>query len=108
MTFIAQTEADRVQLPPAIAAQIRKSGWLEVRVAPAEDNESLTVFPLPHPAAPDSGHTTQVDIDDGLSIGEELRRQVSFSGQSVMVRFEGDVLKIYLRQVFKTLGFRPS
>lgn len=107
MTYIAQTKDDRIQLPPAIAEQIRNSGWLQVLVSPAEDNESLTVFPLPHPGAPASGFTTQVDGKDGLHISDEVRRQVNLDGQSVMVRIEGDVLRIYLRKVFKTLGFRP-
>ncbi len=107
MTYIAQTKGDRIQLPPAIAEQVRNSGWLEVLVAPAEDKESLTVYPLPHPSAPAAGFTTQVDPKDGLHISDEIRRQVSLDGQSVMVRMEADVLRIYLRRVFKTLGFRP-
>ena len=108
MTYIAQTKGDRIQLPPAIAEQARKSRWIDVRIAPAEDKESLSVYPLPHPDAPVEGFTTQLDPLDGLHISEELRKRVSLDGQSVMVRFEDDVLRIYLRRVFKTLGFRPT
>ena len=108
MTYLAQTKDDRIQLPPAIASQVRDAGWVEVLVTPASDNESLTAYPLPHPEAPASGFKTQLDAADGLSISEPIRKQVSLDGQSVMVRMEGDVLRIYLRSVFKTLGFRPD
>ena len=108
MTYLAQTKGDRIQLPPAIAEQIRNSGWLEILVAPAADNESLTAYPMPHPNAPESGFTTQLDAEEGLHLSDEIRRQVNLDGQSVMVRLEGDVLRIYLRHVFKTLGFRPT
>lgn len=108
MTYLAQTKGDRIQLPPAIAEQIRNLGWLEIRIAPSEDNESLTAYPLPHPNAPESGHTTQLDADSGLHLSEPIRKQVNLDGQSVMVRMEGELLRIYLRRVFKTLGFRPA
>jgi hypothetical protein len=108
MTYIAQTKGDRIQLPPAIADQVRQSGWLDVLIVPSDDNESLTAYPLPHPSAPESGFTTQIDPSDGLHISDPIRKQVNLDGQSVMVRFEGDVLRIYLRRVFKTLGFRPA
>ena len=108
MTYIAQTVGDRIQLPPAIAEQIRNAGWVDVRISPAVDNESLTVFPLPHPGAPLGGVDTTLDAKDGLRVGDALRQQIGLTGQSVMVRFEADVLRIYLRQVFKTLGFRPA
>jgi hypothetical protein len=108
MTYLAQTKGDRIQLPPAIAEQVRTAGWLEVLVTAADDKESLTVYPLPHPGAPESGFTTQIDPTDGLFISEPIRRQVNLDGQNVMVRIEADVLRIYLRRVFKTLGFRPD
>ena len=107
-TYIAQTKDDRIQLPPAIAEQARNSGWLEVLIVPAGDNESLTAYPLPHPGAPAEGFKTELDPQDGLHISDGLCRQVGLSGQSVMIRFEGDLLRIYLRRVFKTLGFRPA
>jgi len=106
-TYLAKTKGDRIQLPPAIADHVRDSGWLDVLIAPAEDNESLTVYPLPHPDAPASGYTTTID-DSAVRISEPIRKQVALDGQSVMVRIEGDVLRIYLRKVFKTLGFRPT
>ena len=108
MTYLAQTKGDRIQLPPAIAEQVRALGWQEIRLVPADDNESLTAYPLPHPMVPAEGVTATVDAQSGVSISEALRHQVSLNGQNVMVRFEGEVLKIYLRQVFKTLGFRPA
>ena len=108
MTYLAQTKADRIQLPPAIAEQVRNSGWLDIMIAADDGNESLTAYPIPHPNAPAEGHTTQLDAQTGLCIGDKLRKQVNLDGQNVMVRFEGDALKIYLRRVFQTLGFRPS
>jgi hypothetical protein len=108
MTYLAQTRGERIQLPPAIAEQVRTAGWLDVLVVPAADNESLTAYPLPHPGAPESGFTTHIDDTDGLHISESIRKQIALDGQSVMVRIEEDVLKIYLRRVFKTLGFRPA
>src|SRR4051812_25886609 len=108
MTYLAQTKADRIQLPPAIAKQVRESGWLDILITADNGNESVTAYPLPHPGAPEAGYTTQLDSQDGLRLGEELRKQVALDGQSVMVRFEEDVLRIYLRRVFKTLGFRPA
>ena len=108
MTYLAQTKADRIQLPPAIAEQVHNAGWVDIRIAASDDNESLTAYPLPNPSAPVGGNTTQLDAQGGLRIGDTLRQQVGLNGQSVMVRFEEDVLRIYLRQVFKTLGFRPA
>ena len=107
-TYLAQTKGDRIQLPPAIADHVRNSGWLEVLVAPAADNESLTVYPMPHPAAPAGGYTTTIEPSAALHISEPIRKQVSLDGQNVMVRVEDDVVRIYLRKVFKTLGFRPA
>ena len=75
---------------------------------PAADNESLTVYPLPHPGAPMSGLKTAVDSAGAITISEEIRQLISLDGQSVMVRIEENVLRIYLRHVFKTLGFRPA
>ena len=109
MTYLAQTKADRIQLPPAIAEFIANAGWVEICVAPGLDGESLTAYPLPHPDAPrESGHVTRLDESAGLRIGEEIRKRVKLDGQSVMVRVEGEVVRIYLRQVFKALGFRPK
>jgi hypothetical protein len=109
MTFLAQTTCDRIQLPPALAEQVRTAGWLDILVALEADHESLTAYPLPHPNAPRThGHTTQLDPNGGIHISEDFRQRARLDGQSVMVRFEGDVIRIYLRHVFKTLGFRPA
>jgi hypothetical protein len=106
-TYIAQTKGDRIALPPAIADHIRASNWQEVLIVPSEDNESLTVFPLPHPDAPAEGFKTTI-APASLAISDPIRKQVHLDGQSVMIRVEGDVVRIYLRKVFKTLGFRPA
>ena len=106
-TFLAKTIGDRIQLPPAIADHIRNAGWLDVLVVASPDNESLTAYPVPHPDAPPSGFLTKVDDTGTLRISDALRQQVNLDGQNVMVRIEGDVVRIYLRHVFKTLGFRP-
>ena len=55
-----------------------------------------------------SGFKTAVDSTGAINISEEIRLRISLDGQSVMVRIEEDVLRIYLRHVFKTLGFRPA
>lgn len=107
-TYIAKTEGDRLQLPPAIADYVRRAEWLDILVSPDSGAECITLFPLPHPDAPPTGFTTRLEPGGALHLSPEVCRLLRLDGQSVMVRVEGDVIRVYLRRVFQTLGFRPD
>ena len=57
--------------------------------------------------ATSAGFETVLNGKDEIAIGDANRKAVLLDGQGVMVRLEGDVIRIYLRKVFQTLGFRP-
>jgi hypothetical protein len=106
-TYLAKTEEDRIYLPQAIAEFVRDAKWAQLLVVAGD--EMVTVYPAPYPGVdPSGGFASEMDDHGVIAIGEANRRAVLLNGQGVMVRIEGDVLRIYLRHVFKTLGFRPA
>jgi hypothetical protein len=46
--------------------------------------------------------------DGKLWMPAELREKVQLGEQSVMLRVENGAIRMYLRKVFETLGFRPA
>ena len=108
-TFLATTTDDRVQLPPAIVAFLRESQWTEVLVTSSAADEVITIYPIPYlGVSVETGFTSEMTADGVIAIGDQNRRTVGLNGQGVMVRVESDILRIYLRRVFQTLGFRPA
>jgi hypothetical protein len=79
------------------------------------DDDRLKILPV----MPDEGQKKEGDADilneyhsslseDGqLWIPLALRELVNLGEQSVMMRIEDGAIQIYLRKVFKTLGFGP-
>jgi hypothetical protein len=55
----------------------------------------------------DSDFCASLGPDGRLWIPGPLREIVSLGEQSVMLRVEDGAIGMYLRKVFKTLGFRP-
>lgn len=55
----------------------------------------------------DAGYHASLSPDGRLWIPALLREAVSLGEQSVMMRVEQGHIRIYLRNVFQTLGFRP-
>ena len=104
-TYIARTEDDIIHLPSPVADYVVEAGWQRVRVVPGD--ESVTIVPLPSPDAA-GGHDAEVEAGGLVRIGSALQRQLGLEGQHVMVRFEGDTLRVFVRRVFQTLGFRPG
>jgi bifunctional DNA-binding transcriptional regulator/antitoxin component of YhaV-PrlF toxin-antitoxin module len=54
-----------------------------------------------------SEYHSSLSIEGRLWIPRALRELVSLREQSVMMRIEGGAIRIYLRKVFRTLGFGP-
>ena len=50
---------------------------------------------------------SSLSSDGRLWIPASLREMVSLREQSVMMRMADRAIRIYLRKVFETLGFRP-
>ena len=107
-TFLANVRSGAIQLPPPILRFCHDRGWtlfhvamldedrLEMRPVLPGDNSDITV-----------GYQSSLSEDGRLWIPKALRELVSLGEQSVMMRIEESVIRIYLRRVFKTLGFGP-
>jgi hypothetical protein len=107
-TFLAQVRGGAIQFPPPIQHYCNDNGWTLFRVAMLDDDR-LEIVPVL------AGDDTDVMREYHSSLSQEgrlwipmvLRELVSLREQSVMMRMEGDAIRIYLRKVFETLGFRP-
>ena len=107
-TFLAPVRSGVVQLPPALAKYCLAADWTLFRVIPLNENrlELEPILPSDIEDMPD-GYQSSLSPDGKLWIPAEVRELVSLGDQSVMVRVENGGLQVYLRQVFKTLGFGP-
>jgi len=115
-TFLAKASEGVIQLPPPLKRFCDASGWtlfsvsirdesrLELRpILPGDTAADLIVTESLKDAAPCSSLS-----DAGqLWIPASIRGPVRLGEQSVMMRVEGDVMAVYLRNVFETLGFGP-
>lgn len=107
-TFLAPVRSGVVQLPPLVADYCEMAEWNLFRVVPVNHN-LLELEPILPSDIGDMEDVFQSSLspDGKLWIPAELRESVALGDQSVMVRIENGVLHIFLREVFKTLGFGP-
>ena len=107
-TFLAEVRNGVVHLPAPIRSFCEVKGWTLFRVVEL-DHDRLEV----HPILPgDADDVTEelcccLSEDGNLWIPGEMREAVTLGDQMVMIRVEEGSLRVYLRKVFDTLGFRP-
>ena len=105
---MAKVRGGAIHLPPAIRTFCLASNWTLFRVAMTTEDRLDLIPVLPGDSAEMTDeHHSSLSSDGLLWIPQALREQVSLGEQSVMVRIEGQLVAIYLRKVFETLGFRP-
>lgn len=74
----------------------------------AENRLDLTpVFEEDDVAESSEEFESSLSADGRLWIPAALRGAVGLGEQSVMMRFEGPAIGVFLRKVFETLGFGP-
>ena len=97
-----------MEFPPPIRRFCETNQWTLFRVVML-DNDRLEIWPvLPgDDCNSDSEYQSSLSGDGRLWIPAALRERVSLGEQSVMMRVEDAAIRIYLRKVFKTLGFGP-
>jgi len=115
-TFLAKVREGVIQLPPPLKRFCEASGWTLFAVS-MRDHSSLELRPIlpdDNAADPIVTDTLQDSLpysslsDEGkLWIPASIRGPLRLGEQSVMMRIEGDVMAVYLRKVFETLGFGP-
>ncbi len=108
-TFLANVRQGVVQLPPPIVRFCKAEGWNFFRIS-CLDEERLEFAPVlanDNVDDLDTGFHSSLSEDGKLWIPAELREAVKLGEQSVMIRIEDGLLRVYLRKVFKTLGFGP-
>lgn len=103
-TFLAPVRKGTIQLPPPMARYCETVGWTLFRF---EINGSDLVTMQPVLNDDSSEFHASLGADGKLWIPVDLRSAVSLGEQSVMLRIEGGAIRMYLRKVFETLGFRP-
>ena len=103
-TFLAPVRKGIIQLPPPMARYCQSVGWTLFRFE-ATDDDHVTMQPILGDDA--AGFHASLGSDGKLWIPSDLRDSVSLGEQSVMLRIENGTIRMYLRKVFETLGFRP-
>lgn len=104
-TFLAPVRRGSMQLPPPIKEYCDAQGWSLFRFE-AGDRDHVSIEPV-LPGETGAFHAS-LGPDGKLWVPAELREKVQLGEQSVMLRVEGGGIRMYLRKVFETLGFRPS
>jgi hypothetical protein len=83
---------------------MRDDSSLELRpILPGEDAADPIITETLQVSAP----CTSLSDEGTLWIPASMRGPLRLGEQSVMMRIEGDVMAMYLRKVFETLGFGP-
>jgi hypothetical protein len=107
-TFLAQVRGGAVQFPAPIKRFCDARSWTLFQVVMLDDDRLEIVPVLPGDDADTlSEYHSSLSGDGPLWIPGALRELVNLGEQSVMMRIEEGVIRIYLRKVFKTLGFGP-
>jgi hypothetical protein len=109
-TFLASVRNGVIQLPPPLKRFCEAEGWSlfrfivmgpdHLRMQPILAEKSTADFSADDLCA-------SLGADGRLWVPGPLRETVSLGEQSVMLRVEDGAIGMYLRKVFKTLGFRP-
>jgi hypothetical protein len=107
-TFMAKARGGCIQFPPPVRTWCEMEGWTLFRMEP-HNADQLRIIPVMPSENVDVTNSlcSSLQPDGVLWVPEELRRLVSLSEQSVMMRVEDGAINVYLRKVFETLGFRP-
>jgi hypothetical protein len=107
-TFMAKVRGGALEFPPPIRSFCEVNGWTLFRVLMLDDDR-LEIQPvLPDDNSDfNSEYHSSLSAEGRLWIPAALREMVSLGEQSIMMRVEEGVIRIYLRKVFKTLGFGP-
>ena len=107
-TFLAAVRRGLIHFPPPIRNFCDGQGWTLFHVAMLDDDR-LEIRPVMPGDDKDtlSEYHSSLSGDGQLWIPLALRELVNLREQSVMMRIEDGAILIYLRKVFKTLGFGP-
>jgi hypothetical protein len=105
-TFMAKVRNGLIQFPAPIHSWCETAGWTLFRVDAVDENR-LDLMPVLGDAEFSSEFVSSLSGDGRLWIPVLLRDLVGMGEQSVMMRIEGGAIGIFLRNVFRTLGFRP-
>jgi len=107
-TFLGRVHSGALQLPGTIHQYCLARGWTLMRVLVLDDHRLELRPVLPDEDLDgDDGDVSSLCGDGKLWIPKTARNLVHLAEQSVMVRVEGDCVRIYTRRIFETLGFRP-
>lgn len=108
-TFLAHVRSGHVQLPPPMVRFCAWAEWNFFRITPLDDErlELTPVLPGNDAEDVDEGYHASLSNDGKLWVPSEVRDVVTLGDQAVMMRIEDGVIRMYLRRVFKTLGFGP-
>ncbi len=115
-TFLAKAREGVIQVPPPLKRFCEASGWTLFAVSLRGDRslELRPILPGDHTEDPIVTDTLKQNApysslsDEGtLWIPASIREPLRLGEQSVMMRIEGSVMAVYLRNVFETLGFGP-
>lgn len=108
-TFLAPVRDGVIQFPPALRTWCEFSGWNLFHLH-ADTPDGLVLEPITDETLstdPPSGQISSFDPEGRLWIPADLRGTVQLGDQTVMIRAEDGRIRIFLRKVFETLGFRP-
>jgi hypothetical protein len=105
---MAKVRGGAVEFPPPIRRFCDSNQWTLFRVVMLDDDR-LEITPVLPGDDSDlhSVHLSSLSAEGRLWIPAALRELVALGEQSVMMRVEDSTIRIYLRKVFKTLGFGP-
>ncbi len=110
-TYLAPVRNGVIQFPPPLKQWCLDAGWTLFRIL-VDDQDRLTLEPVgaDNPIDPieDEAYESSFDPEGRLWIPAELRSYVGLNDQSVMIRVEEGVIHIFLRKIFKNLGFGPE
>ena len=92
-------------MPPPLKEYCEALGWSLFRFE-VVDHDHVTIYPVLKDERAE--FHASLSPDGKLWIPVELRESVALGEQSVMLRAEDGVIRMYIRKVFETLGFRPG
>ncbi len=107
-TFMGRVQSGTLQMPAPVHRYCMANTWTLLRTVPLNDHciELQPVGPE-EDADGDEDFVASLSADGKLWIPGAVRQVVGLKEQSVFVRVEGGVVRLYLRKVFETLGFGP-
>ena len=108
-TFMASVRSGTVHLPPPLIRFCQDAQWTLFSISYLDEErlEFAPVMPDDDIDNPGIGFHSSLSESGTLWVPAELREAVALGDQSVMVRIEEGTIRMYLRRVFKTLGFGP-